>query len=1086
MNGSRIISTQQYGPLYTPAEFYLLRAPLLPSTSFFLLAEEREHQTDGARKSDLLTQEARIHLEQTLLSLTSRPSVKQGLAVASFSLLAGLASLTGDGSVSQPHFRRAFSSLLRYLIRMSTRPTPFGLFAGVAMGTFSDATTVSLGLPTQKKIHIRPDMRWLLSLVQTIEQTPELARQLHVILNQRVYAVGDKGFLPYADIYGQGDNRFISFDITPIMKYILENTRQPTFYTDVFQGLQDAFPDEPAEHLELCLWQLWQDHVLISTLHPPLTCDSPVDYIQEQLRHLKGADTFCTKLQVVLDDMLVINTKGMQGNAEDICTMAMHQEQLVSTTRDNHPPLFVDTALHVLSPEIHKSVGDAASLAAETLLRLTPSPYGPRHLYEYRLAFEEKFGDDAEVPLCSLLTPELGLDAPTGYRRPVRTYPLTPSLPPSQTRKRDAFLCALVTEAVNERSLEVELTETHLQKLERWKPNPAQAPLSLEIHLQIHAASRLALDQGDWNAIVSPSYGASAAGSSIARFLHLEESENRQRMQRFLQDEEALSPSAIFAELSYQPWYGRAANIALRPLLRSYEICVGTTPTLPPDRVITLDDLVVGVRNERFYLRSLRLKKQVIVSQSHMLTSEVAPNLCRFLAEIAQDGSPLLFPFDWGIAAGMPFLPRVRQGRVVFSPAQWNLRPSALSALHTRSQDTPWFLLLQQWRAQWRVPRYIYLSNDDNRLLLDLENPIFAEELHTELTKIGDDEYVSLQEVLPDFDHLWLQDQQGACYFSEIVVPLLLRGNSVDMAHSKGADAELFQFSQPVTSGERLAFPGGDWVYIKLFVSSRLQNPLIAGPLRQITQRLLEEQMIDRWFFIRYSDPESHLRLRLHVHSSETARQVLDEILQWSQLLVKKGIVRTFSFDTYVREVERYGGPRAIDTLEDGFTANSITLSSLIALQQTPDLPVDLLALAVFSLDQFLMHWGLDEAQRLAWVQWRTRNYGKYEFKKEFHQQRRVFCDLLDVRNNTATVLRKIITSAVSTQENVLKDVSVRLDQLAHAGQLWSSKNSILNNLLHMHINRLLGASPGQERKIYAFWRYTLESIHGRMKNETS
>ncbi len=92
---------------------------------------------------------------------------------------------------------------------------------------------------------------------------------------------------------------------------------------------------------------------------------------------------------------------------------------------------------------------------------------------------------------------------------------------------------------------------------------------------------------------------------------------------------------------------------------------------------------MVGVRYGRFYVRSLRLGKQVRVGQGHMLNTLLAPNVCRFLTEIANDGQPALSPFDWGTLAAAPFLPRLNMkvgpsATVVIAPARWQLQAETI------------------------------------------------------------------------------------------------------------------------------------------------------------------------------------------------------------------------------------------------------------------------------------------------------------------------------------------------------------------------------------------------------------------------
>ena len=282
------------------------------------------------------------------------------------------------------------------------------------------------------------------------------------------------------------------------------------------------------------------------------------------------------------------------------------------------------------------------------LLRFTPFPYGSPALQEYRQQFVEKYGVRAEVPLLELLSPELGLDAPTGYSQPSRIFSSRASTPRPIYAQRERILQILVQEALNHHMLEIVLQEEQLSALETWQSTLASAPRSLEVYLQIQATSQEALDRGQFCAVISPNPGSSSGGRSFGRFFDLLGEPGTRALQELLAREEMLEPEAIFAELSYQHRSARTSNVAIRPGLRSYEIAVGTAPSVPPERVILLQDLVVGVQQNRFYLRSQRLNKRVIVSQLHMLNIAQAPNVCRFLLDVASDSLPVFSSFDWG------------------------------------------------------------------------------------------------------------------------------------------------------------------------------------------------------------------------------------------------------------------------------------------------------------------------------------------------------------------------------------------------------------------------------------------------------
>jgi thiopeptide-type bacteriocin biosynthesis protein len=1075
-------------PLYVPADFYMLRAPALPAETFFRLTASPAGHSPDLCTTDIqkLYEEATGQCYQELRSLSARELIKQAVAIASFSLFDGFQNLRQE-RVSRKT-ERIYSRLLRYIVRMCTRPTPFGLFAGVAMGTFADHTEVELAVPVIERTRTRPTVDWLFTLISRLEQAPEVVAQLQVTTNQTSQLRGGRVFLPNTNIYGlsnANDTRALSIRATSPVLYALERASQPVLYADLRRELIESFPRATPEQVDRLLWQLWENHFLLSDLLPPLTHKTPARYVLERLSPLKGVESTTASLQKVIETSEALDRAEAGSSVELLRELARHQEQLVSNSDQQQSQLQIDASLSTKSIRLNREIGTAAAQAAETMLRLSRLARGMSHLQHYLAAFLERYGAEQEVPLLDLLSPEKGLDAPVPYQNPPRTYPFRPFQPEPDYQKLDAALCALVTRAVNDRSIEIELTDDLISQLEQWSPKVEEAPPSLDIYLLIQARSQEALDRGEWRAIVAPNFGAPAGGRTFGRFFELLDQQGVEALHQFTRREEALFPDKIFAELSYLPASAHIANVITQPGLRTYEIPVGTTPSVPRERVIHPHDLVVGVRHNRFYVRSLRLGKEVIACQSHMLNSQFAPNVCRFLLDLAYSSFVGLSPFNWGLAANLPFLPRVVQGKIVLRPAQWNLTASTIRLADEKgaSEDIRWFLGLQRWRSEWRVPRYVYLTYMDNRLLLDLEHPGMAKELQMELAKATDSNPLSLVEVLPDFEHLWLKDSTGATYFSEIVVPLL-RADALADKPEKSSPAPQDRVparSRVISQQERSFFPAESWTYLKLYSAYKQHDELITGPLREFVKSLLRQDRIDCWFYIRYCDSAPHLRLRLHTHSSQASQELLAEALAWSRQLVEREQISHFSLDTYEREVERYGGPAAIEIVEQFFAADSVTASDLVAAHYNRHVTVDPHAIAVFSLDSFFAGWGLDLTERLQWLRQNTR---KYEAGKAFHAKRQLLCDLVapweHTRNPDLMQQRELLCQLITPRQSMLPIVSTRIREIEKAGELWTPIEHMLGSLAHMHINRFLGVNRPREQYIYALWRQTLESVRLR------
>lgn len=1065
------ISVERLKPAYTPAGFFLLRAPTLSANVFTSLGRTNFLAAGKNHPDDALT----ASYEQ-VKQLVACPEIERALLVASASITQGIKSLHQENT-PQRRIAHVYSRLLRYLVRMSTRPTPFGLFAGVTSGLFAEQTTVQLAEPALKRIRTRPDMAWLLAIIEYIEHDPQLWKWLQVQVNHTAYFSDDRVIVSGADVYGKGDHHLINLRATAPVRYVLEHARHPIAYPQLRADLARAFSSVAEAQIDRLLEQLWTHHVLISNLRPPLTSANPICYVIEQMRQIPEAVEIVAHLQ----EVLALTTLVDQADRNHYCTsihrlLAVQQELL---PQNRFQPFQVDTALRLVGSVLNKKVGEAAALAAETLLSCGRAPQGMPHLHDYHQTFIKRYGVGAEVPLLELLQTDKGLDVPYGYKHPEPEIRRA-SPPNADRRKLDEFLSTLAANAINQHDMEIILTDTTVEKLVQLSPQANTVlPPSLAVLFQIQAESREAIDRGDWRAVLSPNV-LSPGGSIAGRFFDLLGDEGLQHLQELVRREEAIAPDAIFAELSYLPPFGRKNNVAIRPMLRAYEIVVNTAPTLPPERVIALQDLVVGATAERLYLRSLRLGKEVIVCQNHVLNYTSGPNIYRFLLEVSCMRYALLTQFDWGTASYLPFLPRVVRKNVVLSPAQWNLYRATIMPTGTGSEEARWFAAIAQWRERWRVPRFVYLTYLDNRLLLDLEHPAFVAELVAELKKLDETGCVCLQEMLPDFSQLWLRNTREEPYLSEIVVPLLSTQQAVQHNgfETQAEQVRLHTGQERVLRlVERCEAPGSLWTYLKLYVSTQRQDELISGPLRKFVQHLREQSLYDRWFYIRYYDPESHLRIRFHASDQERSKDVLAQAVAWGQQLTQCGLIGRFCVDTYEREIERYGGLQAIDYLEQAFSVDSEVVSSLIAAAYQRQLTLDLPLVAVMSLDALVAAWGLTPEQRVQHSQLLTQ---KYRFAEEFRKQRTLLCDLLTpgaAGCDPSVQPQREYMRAVFTQYHTLQPVVQAVSTLDEQGSLKQPLASILRSLAHMHVNRLLGINREQESQVYAFWHNTLKSI---------
>ncbi|MEV0390024.1 lantibiotic dehydratase [Nonomuraea sp. NPDC050643] len=971
--------------LYTPMDWALVRAPLLPVGA----AAQAGRPGDPA------------------CLLPGDPAVVAAVQVASTDLAAALAR-TAPG---HPKAHRIGRKLLRYLIRMSTRPTPFGLFAGVALADWGQCTDLALAKEAPRT-RTRPDMGWLTDLVAGLEDDPEIRAGLLLVADRSVLVRAGRAF---------SADGAASVRATSAVRRTLALARAPVSRAEIAEALI-TLPGATPEKADRLIEDLLSQGFLRHDLRPPLTGD-PLRHVQERLAG-----------HPVAEDLAGLRRALREWDARPLEERVRAWPPLldrvgtIAVATDPRNLLQTDLALPLAGTGLSPRVGAQAAVAAELLLRLTPYPAGPPHLGAYRRAFESRYGADREVPLLELVDPDFGLGRPTdgGNGTPAPTA-------------RHRLLSELVMNACRDRRTTVELDDDLLRRLQTWTPNAAFAPPSLDIAVLVAASCAEAVDKGDFLLVVGPNVGANAAGRTLGRFADLLGPRAVAALAEAVEAESRHVPGRLLAEVVYTPERARSGNVAIRPSGHRHEIHVGPSTGVSDEWLVPVEELVVGLRDGLFTVRWPARDVEVVATQCHMLNPAHAPPAARFLLDVARDGRSVFTSFDWGPAAGLPFLPRIQRGRIVLSLARWRVDPAALHDAHS----------LAAWRQAHLVPRHVYLGGGDNRLLLDLDDAEQAELLRME----PPGRPVLLQEALPHPDHAWLPGPGGA-HLSEVVVPLALR-------RPQPAPPERRR-SGLVPARTRVRPPGSDWLYLKLYGPRRFEDELIADALRPLGQFVTGAGLADGWFFLRYSDPDPHLRIRFHGDPATLLGPLMRHVCDWAADLISAGACRTFAFDTYEREIERYGGVNAMPAAEGVFTADSPAVAGLLALSRSRGFPYDPTTVAALSVDDLLDGLGLDVEQR-------TRFYrdgvspspdGGREYRERARELRRL---LRDPGALAATPHDRALMSLLTTRRQALPPARPSPD--------------VCRSHVHLHCNRLLGAGHALEHRVLELLRRTRESL---------
>jgi thiopeptide-type bacteriocin biosynthesis protein len=273
--------------------------------------------------------------------------------------------------------------------------------------------------------------------------------------------------------------------------------------------------------------------------------------------------------------------------------------------------------------------------------------------------------------------------------------------------------------------------------------------------------------------------------------------------------------------------------------------------------------------------------------------------------------------FEWGAAATLPFLPRLRSGRVVLAPARWRL---GTADLPVRTTDwATWDTALAEWRTRRRLPQRVYLVDGDWRLPLDLDESVHR---------------VLLREHLNTRPHAVLdegtgQDAAGWCggRAHEVVVPLAIHQPPAVPRSPRPRPERIID---PREHGESPAT--SRLLYAKLFGDQQRQDVVLAEHLPSLLTEWGEPQ--PSWWFLRFRDGEDHyLRLRITLPDStpEAFGVAASRVSTWVSELRRRGLLREVAYATSYPETGRWGSGTALNAVETVFTADSRTVLTQLA-----------------------------------------------------------------------------------------------------------------------------------------------------------
>lgn len=253
---------------------------------------------------------------------------------------------------------------------------------------------------------------------------------------------------------------------------------------------------------------------------------------------------------------------------------------------------------------------------------------------------------------------------------------------------------------------------------------------------------------------------------------------------------------------------------------------------------------------------------------------------------------------------------------------------------------------------------------------------------------------------------------------------------------------------------DRFCLLGSKWLYLKMYTGIKVGEDILIRDIYPIIIQQKKKGYVSEFFFIRYSDPDFHIRLRIKLIDVSCLSVLVSELYKILYPLMKKNIVWDIQYGTYKREIERYGGEDMIEYIERVFSVDSeciILLLQLLAEAKNPD--QDRWLLAISLIDSVLDSFGYSVIEK--------RNIMKYcsdSYKAEFDFTSHTYKKQLDGKYRlNRNLINQFLSSGCGENSSYRDIINIRKKELQEISTRLKKQITpdVMSSIIHMCLNRL-------------------------------
>lgn len=740
-----------------------------------------------------------------------------------------------------------YISLLKYMIRASTRCTPLGSFSGIGQGSFCEKENLKID---ERIIYPNVDYEWLTQFIPIAETL--LGDKLLVILNNTLLVTTNKIYNLWVSCYSKEDNfnnKHISIDKTKAIEIIMNMAKTYISKKQLYKELKKYYRDLSKKTFDSFFSILLNNEILVSNVRNSFYNKDPMKNI---IDILKNNGIYNNELVTKLNNFNK-NISPMILNESSLIKLNKLDKTLTSVVKTTSSLKYDSRVIGKFN--LNKSIQSEINEYLVFLYNYSEHKYG----YEKSVNNFRDLFNDAFIPFETAISYITGIGIPNKLMNKANC-----------SKIEDYFFNLNKKDVIDISNI----------------PTKEKKNINCMHQYGGEIAFNILKDKDNYIYVTNSLIGSTLKRESIGRFSYMFNNiaEN--------EDDNSKIDNVI---IRYLPKKSKISNV-LGSIGNDYILEYGFISNKNEEKTINLNDVLIGIVNNKFMFKNRKNGRYITFFTNDKVNTSFMPKKLQFLVEASKELLPDIFQLNrdvWTIADKNKITPRICYKNFIVLPKCWNLY-NILKTFDINNFEQ-FCNVLNDIRTEYKIPKYIYAENGDQRILLNLDiishlKILYNLEKNKKMIKLYEN-FVS--------NNLLLRDEFGNGYIGEFVFQF-------SYLHNNFLELQGNEYNQIVN--KRFYQPFDEYVTLRINIESEYENDFLSYIIYPKIKEMKNNNKFT-FFFVRYKDNRSdHLRLRFHFLED----RFISAILNLCKEIKSSGYEISYEFLPYNRELERYGDDKIV------------------------------------------------------------------------------------------------------------------------------------------------------------------------------